>query len=266
MWDRDWHKKLTLLHGCWESGAFKCANGEDCGTDKNKDAFGRWVDIPSVFDDGIYVMGYVWYGGLRWQRDFGQFSDFYSCSFVRIRGGDPLGGRYTPFFEAGEGDKIENGKCLTSASSINDCRTGCNGKRAFWAIPKVFEMGGMDDITVGTVKGNMTPGGGADERKEPVEAKSGMEEEEMPKEEEPPMMSEEEIEEEEAEEEEEEEVSGMDKGICVASVCCSSSCGKCGGSGCNKRDGGGAGCCTSVIKRSGRVCGGNTYAPCIVRD
>merc|ERR1712060_633317 len=44
-------------------------------------------------------------------------------------------------------------------------------------------------------------------------------------------------------------------------ACCKASCGKCGGPGCEKRRGGGAGCCQGVINKSDKICGLNK-APC----
>lgn len=142
MWDRVWHKKMTLLHACWETGEFNCSHNEDCGTDKSGEAFSKQVVIPDVFPDGDYVLGYVWYGGLYYKRDRGHFPDYYSCSHIRIRGGARLSASYQPFFDAGDNRRIVNGKCQTSADEIGLCEhNGCPNTRSFYAIPKVFQNG-----------------------------------------------------------------------------------------------------------------------------
>eukprot|EP00903_Cladosiphon_okamuranus_P011266 g10624.t1 len=59
-------------------------------------------------------------------------------------------------------------------------------------------------------------------------------------------------------------------GILVSDVCCPSSCGACGGSGCSKRDGGdfsgSQACCGSGVRRLGRVCSPSVGAPCVVGE
>lgn len=53
-------------------------------------------------------------------------------------------------------------------------------------------------------------------------------------------------------------------GIINGDVCCMSSCGTCGGSGCSSRDGGGDGCCTSKIRSAGDSCEDGP-APCVIQ-
>ncbi|CAM9918553.1 unnamed protein product, partial [Ectocarpus fasciculatus] len=52
-------------------------------------------------------------------------------------------------------------------------------------------------------------------------------------------------------------------GIQASDVCCSSSCGSCGGSGCTSRDGGAEACCGGGVRASGRYCSVTGEAPCI---
>ncbi|CAM9827775.1 unnamed protein product, partial [Ectocarpus fasciculatus] len=53
---------------------------------------------------------------------------------------------------------------------------------------------------------------------------------------------------------EEETCDGGIVGIQVSDVCCSSSCGSCGGSGCTSREGGAEACCGGGVRASGRYC------------
>ncbi|CAB1108450.1 unnamed protein product [Ectocarpus sp. CCAP 1310/34] len=52
-------------------------------------------------------------------------------------------------------------------------------------------------------------------------------------------------------------------GIQASDVCCSASCGSCGGSGCTSRDGGSESCCGGGVRASGRYCSITGEAPCL---
>ncbi|CAN0256602.1 unnamed protein product, partial [Ectocarpus sp. 8 AP-2014] len=52
-------------------------------------------------------------------------------------------------------------------------------------------------------------------------------------------------------------------GIQSSDVCCSSSCGSCGGIGCTGRDGGEDACCGGGVRASGRYCSVTGEAPCM---
>ena len=146
MWDRDWHTKFTIAHTCWSLNGHRCQEGiEDCGTDSKKEVFELSFNVPTVFPDGDYVVGTVWYGGLHYKKKRGAFADFYSCAFIRIQGGEPAGGYHKPFFVAGNGEAVENGKCQTSVDRIGPCdRNTCTDRRSFFAIPAVFNGDGPD--------------------------------------------------------------------------------------------------------------------------
>ncbi len=53
-------------------------------------------------------------------------------------------------------------------------------------------------------------------------------------------------------------------GILSGDICCLSSCGTCGGSGCGNREGGGSGCCSGTIASDNNSCD-NQGAPCVVK-
>lgn len=64
--------------------------------------------IPPVVPDGKYVLGWVWYGGIggpvlsnkpQKPTTFGYFGDYWSCSFVEVKGGIPLKSKYKPIFK-----------------------------------------------------------------------------------------------------------------------------------------------------------------------
>lgn len=78
------HARNAFYHACWAAGIRRCRPAtEPCGTDKGKPprAHTQKVTIPAAFPDGDYALGWAWYGG--WP----QMGDYYSCSRVRVRGG-----------------------------------------------------------------------------------------------------------------------------------------------------------------------------------
>lgn len=52
-------------------------------------------------------------------------------------------------------------------------------------------------------------------------------------------------------------------GILSGNICCAASCGKCGGSGCGRREGGSSACCSGSVHRTGKSCLNNP-PPCVV--
>jgi hypothetical protein len=58
---------------------------------------------------------------------------------------------------------------------------------------------------------------------------------------------------------------GTYTGIQRGTACCSILCGSCGGTGCSKRNGGAANCCTSDITDKGLFCSSGTPAGCLLR-
>ena len=54
-----------------------------------------------------------------------------------------------------------------------------------------------------------------------------------------------------------------ERGLSDGHVCCLASCGSCGGTGCDKRAGGGEGCCDGAIAAAARSCDAHA-APCVI--
>lgn len=159
-------------------------------------------------------------------------------------------------------------KCQTSADEIGPCEhNGCPTTRSFFAIPKVFQNGRRPDaITPATVasgfdnapdvQGTPSTGGSPDIGSGPDDQSPSAPSDEMP--------SSEESEEDPAQKPVENDEGQSDAGICKGSICCASSCGKCGGSGCHLRPGGGPSCCMGRISESGKSC--SRGGPPCIRD
>lgn len=146
MQSREWHERLTIMHGCWESGERVCRRREECGTDMRRVTFDRKIKIPDVFPNGNYVLGMVWYGGVKRRR--GLYPDYYSCSHVRIEGGR-LGDFYRPYFEPGQSENraaIFRGRCAAAVDKIGPCNiNGCRERMGSYKIPRAFQNGARPD-------------------------------------------------------------------------------------------------------------------------
>lgn len=283
------HDALTLYKGCWEQGQYECQS-RFCGSDKKKRVFRRFITIPNVAPDGVYILGYLWYGGIHWKRKLGQFSDYHSCSFVKIEGGNTLNGSYQPFFDAG---KIESrfesdppGKCLTSADRPLDCKTGCDFTPVFYAIPKTFQEGNIPEpITPSTYYDYGVERHRSDERgsdampiPEPERAPDTVVptmpppfhpimtqpvDSDMATTPEPflnPPLSIPEVAllpspSMQPAPQTEQQGQGMAPGICNGRVCCPLQCSECGGKFCSRRPGGAENCCYNFIASGNRMCG-----------
>lgn len=157
MMDRSWHRKLAIFYGCWAQGAFLCS-GYLCGVDGQGIGFKRVMQIPSIYPDGDYVFAMVWYGGVHLPvSKESYFSDYYSCSFVRIEGGTAVGGVYQPVYKT---DMIANdrrgridGTCFAAIDEPGVCENdGCDGPPQ-WTVPRRFKNNSMPDpISVGIVR------------------------------------------------------------------------------------------------------------------
>jgi len=258
MMSKPWHKKLAIWYGCWESGAHRCS-GAMCGTDTDGTAFGRRMVIPSTFPDGDYVAAVVWYGGIEFMRERGQFPDYHSCSFVRIRGGTPVTSSFQPFWEAGDtGEFNHGGECRSAADEVGVCpKTGCRNA-ASWTVAKSFKGGRRPAritpwivASAFRVRPTFTVSGSG-RRNAPTSPVRT-----PPPTRPPPSRP-----------------SGgnsrpgrggvfdLNKSICAGKVCCPKSCGACGGNGCAMRNGGRDSCCYLDILRKRRSCNNNA-APCV---
>lgn len=141
--DKDVHKRLAFRYACFESGKHVC-EFEHCGTD-------IWlyktdVQIPTSYPDGDYVLSWAWFGGLSVSKSY--FGDYYSCTFVRISGGE-LTANYTPVFRPG-GDTVYEHTCRSSVDRVGICEyEPCLGRPEMQMKPFPFmEQGGPAPITL----------------------------------------------------------------------------------------------------------------------
>lgn len=97
------HTRYAFLYGCWGAGVTVACTGSVadkknvesnkwCGTDEAM--FTHHFTVPAIYPDGDYIFGWVWYGGAGDPYENGTltsfFTDYWQCSYVRIKGGAPL--------------------------------------------------------------------------------------------------------------------------------------------------------------------------------
>jgi hypothetical protein len=140
------HEKFAFRYACWEAGKAPCGSGEFCGTDMEGFKYTANVQIPPVYPDGEYVLGWSWYGGSKFfpsnelKSSYGidgesghrsEYGDYFSCANVRIQGGMAVQDEYKPIFETGQADRTGNdgGTCASAVNKLDKCKTEpCSAK------------------------------------------------------------------------------------------------------------------------------------------
>lgn len=190
MMDKRVHSRNAFSYSCFGAKAVKAKRkerkedrwgfslvGNDGSGKRHKQATGYYVSditIPPVVPDGHYVFGWAWFGGTGgsvsnksykkepfWK---GYFTDYWSCSFVQVRGGKPLERKYTPVFK-NDMKQFSREGCMSANDALGICtREPCivYGK---YQKPKPFKRaGGPEPLTPAHFSSNAITGksGGRD--------------------------------------------------------------------------------------------------------
>jgi hypothetical protein len=140
------HDQFAFRYACWEAGKTHCSSGEFCGTDMEGIKYTANVQIPPVYPDGEYVLGWSWYGGSKYfpseelQNNYGissdpghrsEYGDYFSCTNIRIQGGTPVQDQYKPIFETGQSDRTGDtgGTCASAVNKLGMCAVEPCGPR-----------------------------------------------------------------------------------------------------------------------------------------
>lgn len=286
------HERLAFYYGCWEQGVHRCGPHQPCGADKTRLALQRYITVPTYLPDGVYVLGFIWYGGIEFTGRKSKFPDFPSCSFIRIKGGARLDTdiRYSPIFDAGRRtiSAPQRTECKAYIDRPHVCTMStlrgkrCHNVDAAMMVPEPFRNGATPPRIHATMydknlrKTASNPDSVSPPRQEqglcrlgvccPVTCKKcggrrcrfrpgGRQsccKSEIIKsyrfcdDHDPPCVQ---------------------KGhVCKGRICCSNTCGTCGGPGCHERLGGGEKCCSSAISKKGVLCNEDrSNAPCVIR-
>lgn len=121
MFDKDAHQRYTTHITCWSSGLHRCysRNEHVCGNDAEGMGYQVDITVPTSYPDGVYVFGWAWYGGGDY-RERSYFGDYYSCSFIQIRGGDQLTATWTPKFIPAPNGEFDD-ECLSATDRLGVC-------------------------------------------------------------------------------------------------------------------------------------------------
>lgn len=55
------HEMFAFHYSCWQAGEVGCSGSHECGTDEAGLRYQTEVQIPAVFPDGEYILGWTWY-------------------------------------------------------------------------------------------------------------------------------------------------------------------------------------------------------------
>lgn len=142
MFNAAWHKKTAFEWGCYTQNRFKCGHREDCGTDGHGFAYRNKMRVPNVFPDGDYVFSMVWFGGLHWRRKRALFSDYYTCAYVRIRGGALMKSHRPAFIRGRNHRNVKPGTCASTSAFARQCGgEPCENNSVIEDVPGVFRRG-----------------------------------------------------------------------------------------------------------------------------
>lgn len=139
------HNANVFRYACYDSNIRRCPYPKKCGTGKTEGT--TTFKVPAV-PDGDYVLGWSWYGSyanqipgvLRYH-----FSDYWSCSNIRIAGGNvaPIWGRvaFKPQLVTG----MNSGTCKSLGNRLGvcvsePCRGTYGNRRPSGMSPAGFEL------------------------------------------------------------------------------------------------------------------------------
>eukprot|EP00178_Gracilaria_changii_P002463 TRINITY_DN1363_c0_g1_i1.p1 TRINITY_DN1363_c0_g1~~TRINITY_DN1363_c0_g1_i1.p1 ORF type:complete len:383 (-),score=50.77 TRINITY_DN1363_c0_g1_i1:197-1345(-) len=140
--DRSAHDANAFLWTCADLNEQKCDSLNyirDCQYDGKGQFYQHDVQIPAVYPDGVYVLGWAWYGGTQGHGRGGDFGDYFDCMYINVQGGD-LEDSHTPKFEMGPSDTGRDGLCAARTNQLGDCVSEpCHGRTAGMKMPQEFE-------------------------------------------------------------------------------------------------------------------------------
>lgn len=242
MFDHGYQRRLAFYYGCWQQNHHKC-DREPCGADKKNGVLKTEIDVPKCVPDGIYSFSWVWFGGIDFTSKKSKFADYYSCSFIEIRGGAALADTCQPYFNAGPGNDVPN-TCKVGNFEPGTCtqQVQCTDGDVFNGIPLAFQN---ENKPLPITKDLFVPPfpdfpPGPPDATSPPPSPSGT----------PSAPSSSPV-----------SKNPSLKPICNGEYCCPGSCGACGGVGCSTRPGGPQDCCVGNIIDAKRYCE-RDFPPC----
>ncbi|CAN8072578.1 unnamed protein product [Agarophyton chilense] len=135
MMDKTAHDQYAFHFSCMNEGLHRCSDRsfDTCGNDAEGMAWQKLVQVPTSYPDGVYVLGWSWYGGGDY-RAMSFFGDYYSCSFVEIKGGVAVTESYEP--------KWDGSTCVSATDRLGICwKEPCHVGRMYEMEPFEFKDG-----------------------------------------------------------------------------------------------------------------------------
>ena len=135
------HRENAFLYTCADVGLSTCKarfRRRDCRFDLKNQYLTNTIQIPTIYADGVYVLGWVWYGG---GEEYGAFGDYYDCVYLRVKGG-PKWYAHRPIFKPGKSATGFRGMCRATVNKIGVCwKEPCPGgaRKTHLKIPLEFD-------------------------------------------------------------------------------------------------------------------------------
>lgn len=140
MYNKQRHKANAFLYTCADINTQRCSRRfrkRDCKFDKQQLFYKHRIEIPRNVLDGVYVLGWVWYGG---GSRFGKLGDYYDCVYIKVEGG-PIAYVHRPQFRPGTTRSGSGGKCSATVNKVGICwREPCPGGARPTMLMKPFEF------------------------------------------------------------------------------------------------------------------------------
>lgn len=137
------HEEKTFLITCADLRPTKCKKKtakRDCTYDRTNEYFKHLIQIPENIPDGVYVLGWAWYGG---GRVWGMFGDYYDCLYIQIKGGVKLKAVNKLKFHSGPSRTGRNGFCKATVNRLGICFSEpCRGGGSFTKMLKPYQFTG----------------------------------------------------------------------------------------------------------------------------
>lgn len=135
------HQQKTFLITCADLRPTKCKKKtakRDCTYDRTNEFFRHQIKIPANIPDGVYILGWAWYGG---GRVWGMFGDYYDCAYIQIKGGVPLKAVNKLQFHSGPSRTGKNGFCKATVNRLGICYSEpCKGGGKFTKMFKPYQL------------------------------------------------------------------------------------------------------------------------------
>ncbi|OSX73612.1 hypothetical protein BU14_0333s0001 [Porphyra umbilicalis] len=142
------HARYSFWWGCWGSGQVGCGDNKRlCDDDRSSKVFRRSVRVPTSIPDGVYVLGFVWYGGALRNSEYLSIRPYWSCAYVRVRGGPGPTATFPRRFVPGvPGPGLplpstpdqRRRMCVSGIDRLGPCdrfQGNCSSRRLMWLRP-----------------------------------------------------------------------------------------------------------------------------------